>query len=317
MAKEARHHHYLPQCYLRGFLPKGEKSSKIAVLDVKRKKYFETGTRNIGGVKDFNRIKVEGLVPDSLENSLSSFEGQVATALRGIENDKNLDNKTTYGVIMNLIALVGIRHPAMRDHITDFHAQISKKLMGINLASKEQWEDTLQKVREDGVDIGEDISYEKMKEFFERGEYNIRVANEAHIDLEFQGIDAVLPFLFNRGWTLIVASQDTGSFVTCDRPVSLMWQYPEKLPPMMRYNPGFGMKGTEVVFPISQDMALIGAFEVEHQVISGDRQFVAAMNGRIMAFATSQVYAPNLSFVFLDNTGKVEDGHSIVKSWIP
>ena len=82
----------------------------------------------------------------------------------------------------------------------------------------------------------------------------------------------------------------------------------------MRYSPGFGMKETELVFPISQDMALIGAFEIENQVINGERQFVASMNSRIMSFAASQVYAPNLSFVFVDNTGKVEDGHSILKS---
>ena len=316
MSKEARHHHYLPQCYLRGFLPKGENSSKIVVLDLKRKKYFETGTRNIGGVKDFNRIKAEGLAPDSLENSLSSFEGQVATALRDIENDKNLDNETTYAVIMNLIALVGIRHPVMRDRITDFHAQISKKLMGMNLVSKKRWEDTLQKMREDGVDIGEHISYEKMKEFFESGKYEITVPNETHFDLEFEGIDAILPFLFNRKWALILASQVTGPIITCDRPVSLTWQYPEKLPPIMRYSPGFGMKETDVVFPVSQNMALLGAFEIESEVINADREFVASMNANIMAFAVSQIYTPDLSFVFLDRRGTLKDGHSILKSWV-
>lgn len=286
------------------------------MLDIKQKKYFETGTRVIGGVKDFNRIKVEGLAPDSLENSLSSFEGQVATALRDLDKDKNLDNKTTYAVIMNLIALVGIRHPVMRNHITDFHAQISKKIMAITLATKERWEATLQRMKDDGVDIGEYTSYEKMKEFFESGKYDIVVPNETHIDLELKGIDAILPFLFNRGWNLILASQDTGPFVACDRPVSLTWQYPEKLPPIMRHSPGFGMKETEVVFPISQDMALIGAFEIKHQVMNADRQLVASMNSRIMSFAVSQVYAPNLSFVFVDNTGKLEDGHSILKSWV-
>ncbi len=315
MSKEARHHHYLPQCYLRGFVPKEKSSSKITVLDIERKKYFQTGTRNIGGVRDFNRIKAEDIAPDSLENSLSLFEGQAATALRVLNKDKNLSDRTTYAVIMNLIALIGIRHPAMRNRMNDFHAQISKQLMSITLASKERYEDTLRKMKEEGFDVDAHVSYEKMKKFFEGGKYTISASNETHIDFEFKGIDAILPFLFNRGWTLVLTSQDSGPFVTCDRPVSLIWQHPEKFPPIMKHRPGFGMKETEVVFPISQDMALIGAFEIEDEVINANRQFVASINSRIMYFAVSQVYAPNLSFAFQDHAGKLLYGNSILNSW--
>lgn len=288
----------------------------VVVLDLKRKKHFETGTRNIGGVKDFNRVKAEGLAPDSLETGFSSFEGQVATALRDLAKNRNLDNKTTYAVMMNLIALVGVRHPVVRNRTADFHAQISEKILAMILSSKERWEATLQRMKDDGVDVGEHTSYEKVKEFFESRQYEIVVPTETHIDLELKGIDAILPFLLNRGWCLVLASEETGPFIGCDRPVSLTWQCPEKLPPIIRQSPGFGMKETEVVFPVSQDMALVGAFEIKHQVVNADKQFVASLNSRIMSFAVSQVYAPNLSFVFVDNTGKLKDGHSILGSWV-
>jgi hypothetical protein len=316
VSKEARHHHYLPRCYLRGFRSKNDKPPRIAVLDLKQKKHFETGTRNIGGVRDFNRINVEGLAPDSLENNLSSFEGQVATALRDIGKYKNLDNKTTYAVMMKLIALISVRHPQVRSNWADTEAQIAKLAMGITLATKERYESTLRKIKKDGEEINEDISYEKVKEFFDRGEYDIIVPNESHIDLEFKGVDSVLPFLFNRGWTLVLASQGTGPFVTCDRPVSLTWQYPKKLSPSMKHHPGFGMKETEVLFPITQDMAIIGTFETEHKIISANKPLVASINSKIMAFAISQIYAPDLSFVFLGKNCKLKDGHSILNSWL-
>jgi len=311
VTKEARHHHYLPQCYLKGFLPKNKKVPCLSVIDLKRKTHFETGTRNIGGVKDFNRIKIESLAPDCLENSLSSFEGQVATALRDIERDRNFNNNDTYAIIMNLIALMAIRHPAMRNNINDFHSQIVKKIMAITVSSKEHYEATLQKMKQKGVDIGES-SYEKMKEFFESDKYDITVPNETYIDLEMKGIDAILPFLFNRKWIILIASDETWPFVTCDRPVSLIWQNPEKLPPIMRYSPGFGMKETEVVFPISQNIAVIGAFEIENQVLNANKHLIASVNSRIITFATSQVYTPDLSFSFIDKDGMMKNGQSIL-----
>jgi hypothetical protein len=314
MSKEARHHHYIPQCYLRGFLPDDD-SGQLTVLDLMRHKHFTTGPRNIGGVRDFNKIEIEGLARDSIENSLSSFEGQVATELRQLEDAKNLNNETTYGVIMNLIALLAVRHPTVRNGITGFHADVSNRMMAIILSSKDRWEGTLEKMKADGVDVGENTSYEKMKEFFERGEYDIVVPNETHIELEFKGIDAILPFLFKRSWTLVLANNDTGPFVTCDRPVSLTWQDPDKLPPMMRYSPGFGMAKTEIVFPVSKNMALIGAFEIEDEVIKPQKEFIASINRRIMAFAVSQVYAPNLSFRCLDKNNTVQNGDNVLDWW--
>lgn len=168
MPKEARHHHYIPQCYLRGFLPTDD-LGQLTVLDLKRHKHFKTGPRNIGGIRDFNRVDVEGLAPNSIESSLSSFEGEAATELRNIEDVRNLNNENTYGIIMNLIALIAIRHPTVRTNITDFHADVSNKMMEIILSSKDCWEDTVAKMKADGININEDTSYERMKEFFERG----------------------------------------------------------------------------------------------------------------------------------------------------
>ncbi len=311
MRKEARHHHFLPKFYLRGFLPSNQKNSKITVLDLERRRYFPTNIRNIGGVRDFNRIKAKGILPDSLENSLSSFEGQAATALRELQKEQSLKNKNTYAIIMNLIALIAIRNPQMRRQWSDFQTKVTKQLMSITTATKERWESTLRKMREDGVEVDENVSYEQTKEFWERGEYKINVPTESHIDVEFQHIDIILPFLFNRGWKLAIASDGAGPFITCDRPVCLTWKYPEKLSPAMRHSPGFGMKDTEVVFPISKNMAIIGEFEIKNQIVTAQREMVSYINSRIIYFAISQVYVPDLSFGFIDGKDNIREGCEI------
>ncbi|OKR44764.1 hypothetical protein BH595_17235 [Pseudomonas aeruginosa] len=77
----SRHHHFLSQCYLRGFTKNGSKKSRLIALEPEKRSYFETNPRNVGGIRDFNRIEVEGVDQEVLEKSLSEFESDAATAL--------------------------------------------------------------------------------------------------------------------------------------------------------------------------------------------------------------------------------------------
>jgi hypothetical protein len=145
MVAEARHHHYLPQCYLRGFLPAGRKG-KLTVLDLRKRNCFKTNTRNDGGERDFNRVEVKDLRPDSLEKGLSSFEGMAADALRVISQEKSFTDKKTFDVLVNLIALMAVRNPQVREVCSDFMDEVSKKLSHVMLSTKERWEDTLRRM---------------------------------------------------------------------------------------------------------------------------------------------------------------------------
>ena len=312
MSKLARHHHYIPQCYLRGFLPIGQKKPKLTVLDLKRTKVFLTGTRGVGGIRDFNRIEADGVSPGSLENSLSSFEGQVAKALNKIEEQRTLVDKPIFNIIINFIALLAIRHPLVRTNVANAQAGLTKLVMAAMLANKERYESTLRKARQDGVDIEEDIPYEEMKEIFDSGKYDIVVPNEFHIDMEFKGIDTILPYLFGRGWILFVADGNAGPFVTCDRPVVLEWKHPEGVPPFYRHRPGFGLKDIRVIFPVSQNMAMIGEFDTPNKVIVAKRGLVSRVNTEVIRFARSQVYAPDTLFSFIDKKGDISPGTDLL-----
>lgn len=81
----ARHHHYLSQCYLKGFTNGKAKKSKLIVFDLREKKSFETIPRNVGGMRDFNRVNVEGVDQNHIEKALADFEGKAATALKKLE----------------------------------------------------------------------------------------------------------------------------------------------------------------------------------------------------------------------------------------
>jgi len=312
MSKQARHHHYIPQFYLRGFLPTGQKKPKLTVIDLNEQRVFLTGTRGVGGIRDFNRIEAEGVLPDSLENSLSPFERQVATALKKIEEQHSLADKQIFDIIIYFIAFLAIRDPLVRTNVANSQASLTKMILASILADKERYESTLLKAKQDGVDIEEYVLYEEMKEFFYSDEYHIVVPKESHIDMEFKCIDTILPYLFGRGWILFVADGNAGPFVTCDRPVVLEWKHPESVPPFYRHRPGFGLKDIRVIFPVSQNIAMIGEFDTPNKVIVAKRGLVSRVNTEVIRFARSQVYAPNTLFSFIDKKGDIRPGSDLL-----
>ncbi|AQT67247.1 hypothetical protein STSP2_00390 [Anaerohalosphaera lusitana] len=63
MGNTSRHHHFIPRFYLKGFLFEAEENPRLAVIDLKKKKQFQTNTRNVGAIRDFNRVDVEVTCP--------------------------------------------------------------------------------------------------------------------------------------------------------------------------------------------------------------------------------------------------------------
>jgi hypothetical protein len=312
MGKVSRHHHYLSQFYLRGFTKDGTIRSKLVVIDFKEKKSYPTSTRNVGGIRDFNTINIEGVEPDKLENDLSVFEGKVAQALKKIEVSLSFKDETK-DIILNYLAFLAIRVPKMREHWRKTQAQIAENIMGQILATKERWESQMAQIKRD--EIEEEITYEEAKEFFDNKNYTIEVPREYHISLELEGINAILPLLFARKWILIKSTNFTGPFITSDYPVVLTWNEPDKIPPIYRYQPGYGCSGTTVYFPLSRNLSLVGEFDGREGVIEGNRLLVANLNTRMLLFKDKQIYSPTLRFYYGGEGVQIFDGNQILKGF--
>ena len=308
----ARHHHYLSQCYLKGFTKGGAKKSKLTVIDSKEKRRFETIPRNVGGSRDFNRIDVEGVDQNALEHSLSQFEGEAATALRHLEKTLQFEGETKVS-ILNLIALLAVRSPEMREHWRKLQAEIAERILDLSLATTEHWESQMRQMKESGKEINEDITYEEIKLFHESKEYDITVAREHHIHMEFVGIDAILPYLNGRNWLLVKATEESGPFITTDNPVNLTWKEPDKIPPFYRNSPGYGMKSTQVYFPVSRNLGLIGEFDGPEGTIEGNKELVSALNSKMLMFTYKQAYCAKIGFYFRGADGETLEGTQLLK----
>src|SRR4051812_27517036 len=67
----------------------------------------------------------------------------------------------------------------------------------------------------------------------------------------------------------------------------------------MPYPPGFGLKGTQVTFPLTSRVAMIGAFEIKEQTDELPEPFVTQVNGTTIGFCERQVYARDLNFRYM------------------
>lgn len=305
----SRHHHYLSQCYLKGFTQGSAKKSKLLVLDLKSSKRFESTPRNVGGMRDFNRVEINGVDPEIIEKTQSDFEGKAATALRKLEETSDFSGETK-DVILELIGMLAIKSPEMREHLAKPQVQIANHIMAMTFESKERWESQVAQIKQDtGKDISGGTTFEEMKGLFERGAFEVSVSKEHQIHMELLGMQRITELLYQRNWILLKAGDEAGEFITTDNPVSLTFHNPASFPFM---SPGFGLPDTMVYFPVSKNLALIGEFGGEDGVKTTNKHLVAILNSKIIANSYQRVFASKSNFNYIAKGGAMQLGNKLV-----
>lgn len=292
----SRNHHFIPQCYLRMFAQGRSRQAKVYCCDLRERKAFTTLVRNVGARRDFNKVEAEGHGPDALESAYSKFEGPLSEALKRTEKNQSLaEGDLSY--VLNLMALLATRHPRMRSSIQDFLGRVYRMRAQLLTASKERYESAFHRAKDDGFirKSISDVSYESARDFVSKGNYSVKVHQNKLIELELEGMDAVLKTMALRKWSVLKSYDAKSSFVTSDHPVCLMPLEASEAP---FSGPGYGMRNTSVLFPLTSNLALVGLYDSEPQVRILNELEVANFNTAIIQFAQRQVYSLNSRFVY-------------------
>lgn len=317
-ANLSRHHHWIPQCYLKRFTKGSSKKSQLYVTDFETGRVFSTVPRNVASGRDFNRVDIDGISPDYVESGFAVFEAKVDKALERICRERNFADDEDRNLVLNLIALLALRNPGMRENVRYGHEQVMKRVMDLTLATKERYESSFAKAARAGALRSDEIlPYEQMRDFIDRGEYSISVSTTHHVGQELKLVDTVLPLLGQRQWLLVRALPGTGGFITSDHPVILQWA---DGPKRGLRGPGFAHKGTELLFTISHDLALVGTFEGPDGVADVEEAQVALMNGIILGNWQRQIYAKDDRFRYRMDDGEIRRGADVLRylgTWSP
>jgi hypothetical protein len=134
-----------------------------------------------------------------------------------------------------------------------------------------------------------------MREFFERGEYDINVSTASHLKTEMKLFGAILECICSRNWMICRCDAGKTGFITSDHPVILRWSEPQK----GMYGPGLGIRGTELIFPVSNSLLMYGSFECAEAVWDLDDSTIGMFNRIIASHADRQVFARDRDFQYL------------------
>ena len=284
---ETRNHHYVSQFYLKGFSKKGGTKAKLFVYDKKQQKYFQSNPRNIASKRDFNRISAKGK-ENYIEDHQSQMEAKIAIAFKNTIESNKYPSEEDLSYILTFMALVNLRNPKTRDIFDEVYTDIADKFSSMTMASEERY---INQCLQAGIKQKDIIPYEKQKKFInDKSKYNVSINQEVHIQREEKNIDYLSELLHQRYWYLVISNKTIGKFITSDYPVSLISLI--KLPNM--YGVGFGMQKTEVTFPISKYLALIGVFEEYDNInksIPATKDLVETINRKTYILANKQIYS--------------------------
>lgn len=291
----ARKHHYVPQCYLKGFVQNRD-NPKLYVTNIDDGRTFETAPANVAAERDFHSIDIEGLSKDAFENALSGFESELSPSLSRIIASRSLKNKHDRSFLLNLIGLMLVKNPDARSRTRDFEESIAKSVLEIATSNPRIFESQINAAKKKGfIDPDAEVDYQTARDHVVNDKIKIEIPTERLLLRELGVFDRILPYLFHRKWVLLKASKEETGFVTSDHPVCLQWTNPEDRRGL--YPPGLGLRDTQVLFPVSNELALIGAFECREAEIEADSFQIAAFNNRIIARSERQFYARNKDFL--------------------
>jgi len=288
----------------------------LQVWDLVRRRQFPTRPRNVASMRDFNRIEAEGVDPNFLEMQLAEFESELDGTLGRIIMSQAITSEDDLTYVLNLMAMSLVRHPSTRDSIAHSVGENHHAAVLLALESKDQWNTQVQRMREAGEPVGEEVTYEQVRDYVESGKFRLVVDRSYLNRLELQHFEDVLPYFFDRVWTVIRTDPARAPFITSDRPLFMLWAQREDN--LNRPPPRLNDKNTLMLFPLSKELTLFGRTSGLPKVESADTERVAMINAYQLLNARSQIIAPHYGFRYaLGAKAEIRCHEHIFTDWSP
>lgn len=285
-----RRHHYLPVFYLKGFVdPHNE--PYIWLYEKGNPDVKKATARHIAVKKDYYSLTTPEGNKDSetFENILAKIESRVSPIFRKIRNHKELNDQERWSFSF-FLAFIMVRVPNFRDNIEEVLGETAKRMNMILATDPRNFKAMIEKFEADrGEKIG--MPVEKFRKFMAEGQYENRATPQFGLGMATKTAINLIPIFFGMNWTFLEATDDC-KFVTSDNPLSYV---DPKHDPNSFLGVGLLNKNTEVTFPISKDLMLLGM----SKNFKGDRmlsnKIVRDMNRRTVVSALRFIFASQYS----------------------
>lgn len=293
-----KRHHYLSQFYLAGFTSNGKKDGDLYCFDLKKKKVRKSKVKEEGHQRNFNKIESDVFDESSLERGLSIFETDAARVFQNIIKAKTLPSTPEdWGFFFYYIALLGVRNPAIRESLDETKSHLMKVSLELLLSDSNVWENYKSKFDDSEIPDIKKMSLFEAREKLLKYELRSLTPPGEFSRIEFPTVDKVTESLSRRKWTLLDASSCPYDFITSDRPVKLFWSNGLN---DLGWGPGFGMQNSDLFFPLSKKIYLIGRFENPFPDMTANEKLVSSINTMQIYYTNRFLYGSNDFFYFDD-----------------
>jgi hypothetical protein len=297
MAKEnrPRKSHYLPKFYLAGFTASGQVNDTLYVLDQATGREWPSCPANSATERDFYVVDLgPGEDPDMMEKCLSHLEGEFSGVVRDIIARERLPEGQDFAWFLNFVASMVVRIPRTRKVVSAVTDKASKEHLRNALATRDGWADFRQVLASAGRSVA-DEEYEQFKRFADGEDYSVNLDQTSHVQMMAkQMIDALLPPLAQRHWTLIIAADDAPDLICSDMPVGV---WPDKSADFSKPITLLSA-GTVLSFPLTRRLIAVARYEKRKPVLGVGAPGVALFNTWTLSDAR-RVFSPGPDFSFL------------------
>ena len=292
-SKAKRRNHFTPVLYLTNFVDSEDALHVISLVDGHR---YATSPDNLGLERDLYRPGnlADGEDPNVYEDEFARFEGEAAPTIQRIIAERQMpEDEERLQLLFNFIAFQAVRTPSMRRVIAAPLEQEARIILNLLESSRELYEGHM---RQAGYDL-ERHPYEKFVQ--RKGKYEPRLTTGGFLEGAMTTMTTTLQFLHRRTWSILTSDRPGEPFVVSDHPVSLTWSDGRET----RVRPGHAHHHTDVSFPLSSNVALVGRYEA----LAPDQTTanVAALNSKTVNQARTFVAACSDDFVLMRGADEV------------
>jgi hypothetical protein len=303
-----RKHHYVPVFYLSEFTDPCDSRGTFHVFDLKTRNAWESSPDGIGYGNDFHRIDAPGVDPNIIEDMIAHIEARQAAAIKRIRATSELPKDSdSLAVFINLVAMLIARVPSSRDCLSDSMADFERRVARIIFAhdpTPDEWKAFVADMRDKGIEVDDATGFVGMRRFDESGEYTVAPTRNWLVTTMLDTAKCLFPLLARRNWTLVVARDCAGDFISSDNPVSLHWSV---LPPT-GLDPAYGFRNTTVCVPLNRRMVALGRFEESPRRLEADNAMVSRINTYTLIFARRFVFSAQPEFECMRPDGSTARG---------
>ena len=286
-------HHYVPQFYLAGFTKSGTKDGHLYVLDKQLRKRWGPVTPNaIAYKRDFHKIDAR---PESdpmvIENAIGDIEAKCSTIIHKLIEQRKLPVGTDCDILLNFVALMAARVPAIRNTISAFTDGIMKNVLRNMLGSDAGWQQFVKACEASSTQVTAD--QQEIKAIADSDDFTVDMDQTWHVGMMLELGSKLVPVLARRNWSIWLSENDAPDLICSDRPVCLTWLISQPPP----FPPGFALPGTLVIMPINRRIAIAGTFEDQPANITMDKHDIATVNRATQEYA-NQIFSSEADFVW-------------------